>query len=162
MPPCCAIVDVRDGDARDEPSAADGDDDRFEVRVLLEELEADRPLPGHHEIVVERVHEDALLGALDPRGLFERFVVARAKEDDAPGRLGGRGARGAGALREKAARALDLVERRALGHHDRRVDPEARRVVRDPLRVIARARADDAARALRRRATSAWCRRRAL
>ena len=42
-----------------EPAAADRDDDRVDVRRVLQDLEADRPLAGDHERVVERVDEHA-------------------------------------------------------------------------------------------------------
>ena len=42
------------GDARDEPAAADGDDDRRDVGEVLEDLEPERALAGLEHRVVER------------------------------------------------------------------------------------------------------------
>ena len=122
-----------DRDARRHSAAADGDDDRLEVRVLLEELEADRPLAGDDEVVVEGVDEHLVLGGLDLLRAVERFVEVRAVEDDA-----GAVAPGAG----------DLHQRRGLRHHDGGVNAEPLRVIGDRLRVVPGARANDAAAAL--------------
>ncbi len=68
-----------------------------------------------------------------------RVVVAVAVQDDS---------------RTEATRGHDLHERRGLGHHERGLDAEALRVIRDRLRVVARARRDDARALLRLRQRS--------
>ena len=47
----------RDRDAGEQPAAAGADDDGAHVRALLEDLQADRALPGDDVGVVERVDE---------------------------------------------------------------------------------------------------------
>ena len=47
----------RDGDARGEPTAADGHEHGARLGNLLGQLEADRALAGDHELVLERVDE---------------------------------------------------------------------------------------------------------
>ena len=47
-----------DGDAGDEPAAADGDEDRVDRRLALaQDLHADRALPGDHVRIVVGVDE---------------------------------------------------------------------------------------------------------
>jgi hypothetical protein len=74
------------GDAADEPAAADGDDDGFEVGDLLEQLEADGSLPCDHLVVIEGMQEGEAVSA----ALADRFgaglVVVGAVEDRRPRR----------------------------------------------------------------------------
>ena len=104
--------------------------------MVGEELEADRALPGDDVLVVERVHERAVL-ALDEL-LTERHRLghALAVQLDA---------------RAERLRAADLHVRSGLRHHDRGVDAEQPRVTGDGLRVVAGAHRDDAARRARPR-----------
>jgi hypothetical protein len=47
-------------DARDEPPAADGNEDRVHVpQLVAQDLLPHRPLPRNHQLVVERMHEGA-------------------------------------------------------------------------------------------------------
>jgi hypothetical protein len=52
------------GDAADEPAAADGDDDGFEVGDLLQQLEADGSLPRDDLVVVKGVQEGEAVGTV--------------------------------------------------------------------------------------------------
>ena len=52
-----ALLFDRHRDAGDEPTAADRDDDVVDRLGLLEQLEADGPLPSHDRFVIERMHE---------------------------------------------------------------------------------------------------------
>ena len=61
------------GDAADEASAADGDDDRFQIRHLLQELEGDGSLAGDDFGVVKGVDEGSALFAVDGGGLRRRL-----------------------------------------------------------------------------------------
>ena len=108
-----------------------------QVRLRAQHLEPDRALAGDHQRVVEGVHErQALLGA-DLQRVLARGVEALAVQHD---------------LGAEAARALDLDGRRQQRHHDHRAQPQALRVVRHALRVVAGRRGDHA---LDRRAASA-------
>ena len=114
-------------DARDQPAAADRDDDRVRVRRVLLDLEPDRPGACEHERVVERVDER-------PPRLLDQLVEPRERVAR-PGRL-------EVDRRAVAARRGDLLLGRALPHHDQRVDALRRRGVRRRLRVVAGADRD--------------------
>ena len=47
----------RGGDARQQAAAAERRDDGVDVRQILQDLEADRPVAGDEPIVVEWMHE---------------------------------------------------------------------------------------------------------
>ena len=66
------------GDAADQPSAADGNDDGFDVGMLLQNFEAERSLPRDDGIVIEGVdeREAIVFGSLDR--LLVGFIVVRA------------------------------------------------------------------------------------
>ena len=64
------------------PAAADADDHDIEVGQVLEQLEADRPVPGDDRRIVERVDELEALGVADPLQLGERLADVGAVEDD--------------------------------------------------------------------------------
>ena len=68
----------RGGDSGDEPAAADGHDDRGDVRPLLDHLEADRALAGGRACVLERVDEDRSGLALERLRRLDRVVVRLA------------------------------------------------------------------------------------
>ena len=74
-----ADAERRDGgrDPRDEPAAADRDDDRVDVGGVLEDLEPDGALPRDHERIVERV---------DERRARLRDELVRAARTPPPGR----------------------------------------------------------------------------
>ncbi len=44
--------------AGNQPAAADRNDQRVEIRRILEHFQRDRPRAGHHRDIVERVDED--------------------------------------------------------------------------------------------------------
>ena len=121
------------GDAADEAAAADGDDDGFEVRNLVEEFEADGSLPGDHFVVVEGMQEGEAVGVALADGFGAGFVVVGAVEDDFRAVAGGGG---------------DLDQRRHQRHDDARADAVLAGVEGDGLGVIAGAGGDDAAAAL--------------
>ena len=124
---------ARDRDARREPTAADRDDDGPDVRQLLDQLEADRPLARDHPLVLEGVHERRSARLRVCARVLLRVVEHLAAELD-PGAV--------------VLRRLDLRDRCVLRHEDRRVDPALARSPRHGLRVIARADGDDARRTL--------------
>lgn len=45
------------GDARDQPAAADRDDQRIEIGPCAEHLQRNRPLPGNDKVVVKRMNQ---------------------------------------------------------------------------------------------------------
>jgi hypothetical protein len=47
-------------DAAAQSPAAPRHDDRFNVGQILEDLQGDRPVPGHDGAIAERMHKDAL------------------------------------------------------------------------------------------------------
>ena len=70
----------RKRDAADEASAADRDDDGVHVGKVVEDLEADRALPGEDERVRVRVDESLARLALDLMREREGVVVDAAAE----------------------------------------------------------------------------------
>ena len=131
-----AQVAQRDRGAADQPAAADRDDDRADVRDVVDDLEPERPLAGEHERVVERVDQDHAALVAHPEHLLEGLERRVAQ----PQRLGAVGLRG-----------VELQLRGGLpGHHHGRGAGE-RRGVGDGLRVVARRDGDHAARVLVRR-----------
>jgi hypothetical protein len=123
-------------DADRQPAATDRDQDRVDVRHLFGELEPDRPLTGDDELVFVRVDERAarLLHMLLRRN--EGILEIGAGHDG---------------LRAVVLARLDLRHRRVLRDVDGRGRTELAGRPRDRLAVIARARGDDARRALVRR-----------
>ncbi len=117
-------------DARDEAAAADRDDDRRDVRHLVEDLEPQRSLPGDHVGVIERRDEDGAGLCREVGRRAQRLVDDAAAEHDV------------GAVRPGG---LELGDRDADRHEDRGVDAELARGEGDALRVIACRRRDDAA-----------------
>ena len=125
-----------DGDARDQPAAADGHDDAVEVGVVGEQLEADGALAGDDERVVEGVHERAAVGD-----------QLRAPDH----RLGQVGARGARRWRRGGGCGPTFTNGVVRGHHDRGGDAEQRGVAGDGLGVVAGRHGHDAGGPLARR-----------
>ena len=73
----------RAGDPGEETAAAPRDEHRVGIGKLLEDLEADRAVAGHHPLVLDGVHEEAV-DALEPR-LDDRLPPALVGHlDDAP------------------------------------------------------------------------------
>ena len=128
-------VGLLDGasDPGDQPAAADGDDDRVEVGVLLEQLEADGALTRDHGAIVEGVREDAVFFLFDLTRLAVGGVIVTAVEDD---------------LCAELARAGDLDQRGSFGHDDLGRHPQPGPVVGDGLCVVSCARGDDASASL--------------
>src|SRR6185312_395430 len=62
------------GNTGEEPAAANAHDDRVHIGHLVQDFQADGPLPGHHVNIVERVYEHGpgLVGVA--LGLGQRFV----------------------------------------------------------------------------------------
>ena len=126
----------RHRDPARQPAATDRDEDDRDVRQVLDELEADRPLAGDDPIVVEGRDdlEPALGGELLGHPLA--LVAGRADDDD----LGAIG------------RHPFALDRRRVGrHHDDRRRTEQARRSSDALGMVARRVGDDAAPELLRR-----------
>ena len=125
----------RDGDARDQAAATDRHDDRFEVRTVFDDLQADGALAGDDMGIVVGMDEHRA-GARDPLlddgvAIGQRLALEH--------HLGAEGA-GGGDLHEGGVRR----------HDDGGVDAEALGVPGDGLGMIAGRHGDDAARAFLR------------
>ena len=129
----------RKRDPREQATASERDDDGVDVRNVFEDLEADRALPGDHELVVERVDERAAVGGGVGDGRRNRVLDRVAHQADG---------------RAVALGRPDLRERCRLGHvhrrrHAGRAGGECDRLgvvpgrwgddARDPLRIGQRA-----------------------
>ena len=123
----------RGGAAGHQPAAADRDDQHVERPGVLEQLERDRALAGHHALVVVRVHRDQ--PALGDQRREQRLAVGAVavEEHDLGAVAAGRG---------------QLARRRVLGHQDHGRRLEQPRGERDGLRVVAGGHGRDATRAL--------------
>ena len=117
-----------DGDPGNQPAAADRHDQRIEIGSAGEQLEADRPLAGDDIGIVIGMdqHEPPLAGERVGR-------LAGGAEAVAPQHHGGAERLG----------AIDLDEGCALGHHDRRRDPEPAGMIGDALGMVARGHRND-------------------
>ncbi len=131
-----------DGDAGNQPAAADRHDQQVEIGASGQHFERDRSLPGDDRGVVIGVHQDEA-------ALARQLVGGAAGVDQAVAAQHDLGAERLG--------AVDLGERRPRRHHDRRRDAEAARVVGDALRVVAGRHRDDAGAAFLRRRGSTAC-----
>ena len=119
-----------EADAGDEPTAADGDNDRVDIRQVLLDLERKRAVTRLEHRVVERVHER-------PTGLF-------GKREQAIVRL--RGAFGVEIhLGAVGLRRLHLARVRVAPHEDPAGRAVERGRVRRTLGSVARRPGDDAA-----------------
>ena len=99
----------RAGDAGDQPAARQRHDDRVDLGPILQQLQADRALPGDHVRMIEGRDLDHARLRHEPVDLDLRFVLALP--DDA--HLGA----------ERADRR-DLVRRHEARHADDRADAE--------------------------------------
>ena len=90
---------------------------------LLEQLERDRPLPGHHALVVVGVDRDRAPRSVDEPGEQPLAVDGVAVEEDHLGAV--------------AAGGRELAGRRVLGHQDRRAGVVQPGGERERLRVVA-------------------------
>jgi hypothetical protein len=116
-------------DARHDAAAADRHHDDVEVGRIGHQLETDRALARHDPGVVIRVHEGEILAPGEVAREHRRRVDGIALDHDS---------------RSEAARALDLVEGRALRHHDDGGNPEPLGEAGHALRVVAGRHGDDA------------------
>ena len=116
--------------ATGQAAAAHRHEDRVHERELLHDLHCNRPLAGGDARVVERVDEGVTLALRKLEGMVARLVVYVAVEHD---------------LGTVVLGALDLDERRGLGHHHHGTGAGARGGKGDALCVVAGARGDDAA-----------------
>ncbi len=108
-------------DSRDEPATARRHQDRLHLGRVFEQLERERALAGHHERVVERMHEC-------PAGLADVLVEAGERLDRV-GRLEvDRGT--------VTARRFHLGRAGAGVHDDQAVDPLGRRAPGEGLGVV--------------------------
>jgi hypothetical protein len=121
------------GDAADEATAADGNEDGFDEGVLAEDFETDSALAGDDSGIVEGVNEGEAFGGGAAFGLGEGLIKALAEEDDLAAEVFG---------------GVDFRDGGMLGHVDDGADAEAGSVVGEALAVVAGRGADDAAGAL--------------
>ena len=122
-----------DRDAARQPAAADRDEDRGDVRQVLDDLEADRALPGDDPVVVVR-RDDR-----EPRSAAIASARSRRSSDAGPTVT---------ISAPSAATRSRLMAGASLGHHDDGRRPEQAGRPGDALGVVARRVRDDAARAL--------------
>ena len=137
------------GDAGNQPAAADRDEDRRHIaEAVTQDFVADRALAGDDERVVERMHErqPGRLRRCRRSGPARRRSCRRASTTSAP----------------ISRTASTLISGVVCGMTMRARRPRCRAANATPLRVIAGAGRDDAARALRRRSDArCGCTRRA-
>ena len=125
----------RDRNPGDQSPAADRHEQRVEARVVGKHFERDRPLPGDdRRIVIGVDRHEAALGGQRIGGTARIDKAVAAQHDPGAQRLG----------------AIDLRERRAGGHDDRRRDAETARMIGDALGVVAGRHRDDPGTPLRR------------
>jgi hypothetical protein len=117
-------------DAGDQAAAADRHDEHVELGHRLEHLEPDGALAFDDQRVLVRMHEDEVVALRELARMRAGLVKGFALQHHA---------------RAVHLGVLDLGVGRSLRHHDDRRDAEARRMVSDRLRVVARAHGDDAA-----------------
>ena len=118
------------GHAGDQTAPANRHDHSFQLRALLEQLEADGALPGDDGDVVEGVQKDLALLAGQLQGVFASFVVIHAVEDYVAAII---------------LRGCHLDEGRGGGHDDGAANAALRGVIGDGLRVVSRRGANYAA-----------------
>ena len=119
--------------AAHQPAAANGGDQRVEPRRILQHLARDRALARDHVHIVER--GDECQAELSDKISGVRGGIVEGVTDQHHGRA--------------VLFGLAHLHRwREARHDDGRRDAEAARVIGNALRVIARARGDNAARAL--------------
>jgi len=115
-------------DSGDESTAADGDDDGFDLRELIEDFEPDSSLSGHHRLVVEGVDVRPILAFLNLVGSGLRIIVVSTVEHHAATvPLGG----------------FYFRDRCVFRHYNCRVDARPRGRERDTLGVIPSTGGDD-------------------
>ena len=127
------------GHARDQPAAADGDEDRVQpvgagafadALHLAQDLHRDGALAGDHVGVVERVHEGQAALLLQHGGVLVGVGIALAVQHH---------------VAAEAAHRVDLELRRGGGHHDDGGGAQLAGAHRHALRVVAGRGADHAA-----------------
>jgi hypothetical protein len=110
------------GDAGDQAAAADRHRQDFQVRRVFQHLQGDRALPGHHILVVERVHEHQAAFLLQQQRMLVGRIVAVAFDDHG---------------RAERPGLLDFHERRAARHDDGHRHVQALAMVGEALGVVA-------------------------
>ncbi len=103
-------------DTGDEPAAANGHDDRVDVRDLFEDLEADGALARNDVFVVERVDEGVAFGVAQFEGFIVSVVVDPGNEADVGAVFLGGFDLGDGSVVRQADEALRAGLRRGKGH----------------------------------------------
>src|ERR1700733_3127916 len=71
----------RAGDAGDQTTAADGDDEHLDLRLLFEHLKAKSSLPGDYRLIVERMNKRQTQALAAAQRFLTGFVVVRARKD---------------------------------------------------------------------------------
>ena len=121
-----------EADAGQQASSPCRNDDHVHVGQIAADLIGDGPLPGDHVLIVKGMNEHRVALLLDAQRLFIAFVIVVAGQDD---------------LSAISSGGHHLGDRRALGHHDRRLHAQLCARIAYPLCVIARAARDDRTRA---------------
>ena len=111
------------GDPGDDAAPADADQDRVDIRRILDQLKAERALPDHDVAVVEGMDHDGAGALRELGGQAQRRGDRLALEHD---------------LGAVAAGREQLGNRNAQRHEDRGRDSERLSCQRDTLRVVAR------------------------
>ena len=119
-----------DGDAADQPAAADGNDQDVEIGHFGEDFERDGAGAGDDLAVVERVDEDECLLRLELAGMVVGVVKGLPVEQDP---------------RAVALGLGDLYRRGRIGHDDGHGNAEALAVLGDRLGMVAGRCGDDPA-----------------
>ncbi len=122
-----------DGDARDEAAARQGDDDGVHLGQVLDQLQADRALPGDDRRVVERIDPDQPSLGLEVERAGFGLVIARAVHHQ---------------LGAQAPDRLHLAGRHALRNADHSPDAELLRDIGYRPAVVAAGHGDHAPRPL--------------
>ena len=118
------------GDAGNQTAAAHGNNHRFELRALLEQLQAESALPRDYSHVVEGVKKGESLFARKIQGVMASLVVIKAVENY---------------VGPVILRGRHFHQGRSGGHDDGAAYFAKRGVIGDGLGMISRGSADDAA-----------------
>ena len=105
-----------------QAAAADRHHNRLQLRNLFQQLQPNRALSRHHHRIVEGMNKRHPLGLAQPCRLLTGLVVVRAIQQH---------------LCAEATRRRHLHQWSSQRHHDQRPNPSLRRVIRNPLRMIA-------------------------
>ena len=72
----------RTADAANKSPSTDRHNNDIQCRMLLEEFQSDRPLPGDHIIVIEGVNEGGLFLLAPLNGRMTGFIIAVSMQDN--------------------------------------------------------------------------------